>query len=417
MVREVPRHTDTNRTTEHPGKIFMIRRVRSFWESLERSIDNAGTRALALKMAVCFGCIAGLLLSPKLWLTSRSYPLVPVFEKLPVIRAPIDYLVLAALTLLLTLIAFSSRSIKFIIAFLVLAVYLCLVDQSRLQPWFYQYCVLLAACAVYGENKTKLLNTASLLIAMVYFWSGVQKIGVGFVDRVFPAMINPYLNTLFGRPIALPRPLIAALPLLEVLISIGLLTRRFRNISVALAVLMHLSILLLLIPLKVNSVIWPWNFAMLVVVVALFWRRQDVSISELLVPREAGFQLIILILFGALPLLSFFNLWDSYLSASLYSGDFPVAVIRINDRVRERLPQTVQGYVENVNGEWSINPMRWSLRELNVPAYPEPRVFKRIGKSVCAVAEDPSDIRLTIYSKPHRLTGERNATTYSCADM
>jgi hypothetical protein len=416
MVREEPRQTDTTRTTAHPGKIFMIHRVASFRESLQRAIDT-GTRALALKMAVCFGCIAGLLLSSKLWLTSRSYPLVPVFEKLPVIRGPIDYLLLATLALLLALIAFSSRSIKFILAFLVLAVYLCLVDQSRLQPWFYQYCVLLAACAVYRENKTKLLNTASLLIATVYFWSGVQKIGVGFVDRVFPTVINPYLNTLFGRPTTLPRPLIAALPLLEVLIGIGLLIRRFRNIAVVLAVFMHLAILLVLIPLKLNSVIWPWNVAMVVVVAALFWRRHDVSLSDLLVPREARFQLIVLILFGALPLLSFFNLWDSYLSASLYSGDFPVAVIRFNDRVKERLPPGVQDYVENGNGEWSINPMRWSLRELNAPAYPEPRVFKRIGKSVCAVAEDPSDVRLTIYSKPYRLTGERVATTYPCGEL
>jgi hypothetical protein len=81
------------------------------------------------------------------------------------------------------------------------------------------------------------------------------------------------------------------------------------------------------------------------------------------------------------------------------------------------LPPAVQDYVENGNGEWSINAMKWSLRELNVPAYPEPRVFKRIGKSVCAVAEDPSDVRVTIYSKPHRLTGERVATTFSCAEL
>src|SRR6476660_4310230 len=130
MVREVPRQTDTTRTTAHPGKIFMIHGVRSVWEPLQRAIDT-GTRSLTLKMAVCFGCIAGLLLSPKLWLTSRSYPLVPVFDKLPAIRRPIDYLLLAALAVLLALIAFLPRSIKFIFAFLVLAVYLCLADQSR----------------------------------------------------------------------------------------------------------------------------------------------------------------------------------------------------------------------------------------------------------------------------------------------
>src|SRR4029453_7018083 len=123
-----------------------------------------------------------------------------------------------------------------IVAFLVLAVYLCLLDQSRLQPWFYQYSVMLAACAFYSRSKSassqsQLLNTAGLLIALIYVWSGIQKVGVGFVDRVFPALVNPYLNTLFGRTTVLPRPLIAALPLIESLIGIGLMSRRFRNLS------------------------------------------------------------------------------------------------------------------------------------------------------------------------------------------
>ena len=400
----------------------MIRGLRSSWEFLQSALGRAGTRTVLLKMAVCFGFIAGLLLSRKLWLSSRSYPLVPVFEKLPDIPSRFDYLVFAALLVLLALIAFSSRPLKFIVAFLVLAIYLCLLDQSRLQPWFYQYSVLLAVCAFYSRSKsassqTQLLNTAGLLIALVYVWSGIQKIGVGFVDRVFPALVNPYLNTLFGRTTLLPRPLIAALPLIEVLIGIGLMSRRFRSLSVAIAVLLHLFVLLLLVPFNVNSIVWPWNVAMVVLVVVVFWRRQDASMSDFLVPRQAGFQLVVLILFGVLPLLSLFNLWDSYLSSSLYSGDFQVAVIRVNDKVKERLPAAVQNYAEGINGEWSINPVRWSVRELNVPPYPEPRIFKKIAVSICAYAEDPADVKLTIYSKPHRLTGARTAATYSCREL
>jgi hypothetical protein len=348
--------------------------------------------------------------------------MVPVFEKLPVIPSRGDYLVFAALLVLLALIAFTSRPLKFIVAFLVVAIYLCLLDQSRLQPWFYQYSVLLAVCAFYSRSKsassqTQLLNTAGLLIALVYVWSGIQKIGVGFVDRVFPALVNPYLNTLFGTTTVLPRPLIAALPLIEVFIGIGLISRRFRNLSVAIALLLHLFVLLLLVPFNVNSIVWPWNVAMLVLVVVLFWRREDESMSDLLVPPQAGLQWVVLILFGLLPLLSFFNLWDSYLSSSLYSGDFQVAVIHVNDKVRERLPAAVQNYAEGVDGEWSINPVRWSVRELNVPPYPEPRVFKKIARSICAYADDPSDVKLTIYSKPHRLTGARTSASYSCREL
>ena len=60
------------------------------------------------------------------------------------------------------------------------------------------------------------LTRAALIIAASYFWSGLQKIGIGFTDRVFPSLINPYLNFVFGRINLLPRPLILMIPLLEI---------------------------------------------------------------------------------------------------------------------------------------------------------------------------------------------------------
>ena len=381
-----------------------------------RNGADAGTREVLLRMIVCLGCIAGLLISWKLWVSSRSYPLVPISEKLPAIRPPFDYVVFAALVILPAMIAFSSRPRRFVFAFLFLAICLCALDQSRLQPWFYQYTMLLAAFAFYSSaaRHTQLLNTSSLIISLVYFWSGVQKIGVGFVDRVFPVLINPYLHTLFGRVDVLPRWLIPAIPLIEIFIGVGLMTRKLRNVSAVIAVAMHLLILLLLVPLGVNRIVWPWNIAMIVLVMVLFWKRRDASLADLVLPKRVGFQLFVLILFGVMPLLSFFNLWDAYLSSSLYSGNYKVAVIRITDAVKNRLQAGIQNQVEQVNGEWTISPVRWSLRELKVPAYPEPRVYRKVTKSICAFAEDPTEVILTIYSEPHVLTGERTATTYNC---
>ena len=264
-----------------------------------------------------------------------------------------------------------------------------------------------------------LLNTCRLIIAASYFWSGLQKIGVGFTDRVFPSLINPYLNFVFGRVNLLPRPLILAIPLLEIGIGIGLLTRRFRSLAVLLALMTHILILALLIPLKRNSVVWPWNMAMASFAFILFWRTTDFSMREVLFPRKLGFQLIVLILFVIMPLFSFVSLWDSYLSASLYSGQVEAAVIDVSESAKQRLPPAIQTHVQQsrTTNKLQINPTRWSLTELNVPSYPERRIFINVAKKICSYGEEPSDVILTIYGKPNRWNGARATRSYNCGDL
>ena len=147
----------------------------------------------------------------------------------------------------------------------------------------------------------------------------------------------------------------------------------------------HILILALLIPLKRNSVVWPWNIAMAGFAFILFWRASDFSIREVLLPRKPGFQLIVLILFVIMPLFSFINLWDSYLSASLYSGNVEAAVIDVSESAKQRLPPDIQTYVQpsRTTGKLQINPTRWSLIELNVPSYPERRIFINVARKIC----------------------------------
>ena len=262
------------------------------------------------------------------------------------------------------------------------------------------------------------MNTCRLILASSYFWSGVQKVGVGFTDRAFPSLINPYLNLIFGRINLLPRPVILVIPLLEIGIGIGLLTRRFRNPSVLLALTVHILILALLVPLRRNSVVWPWNLAMACFAFILFREARDFSIGTFC-SRETRLSWLVLILFGIMPLFSFFNLWDSYLSSALYSGNVEAAVIQMSQPLKERLPPDIQTYFQSgrADGKAEINPARWSLIELNVPSYPERRIFMNVTKKICAYAEEPSEVTLLIYGKPNPWTGSRGTRSYNCADL
>jgi hypothetical protein len=160
------------------------------------------------------------------------------------------------------------------------------------------------------------------------------------------------------------------------------------------------------------------NIAMASFVVILFWRDREFSASEVLLPRKLSLQTVVLTLFGVMPVFSFFGLWDSYLSAALYSGNVPNALIYLNEATRERLPPGIQDQVRTgPDGRLQLNPYTWSLVELNAPGYPERRVFLNVARKICIYAADPSAVSLVIYAKPSLLHGSRETHTYNCSDL
>src|SRR5271155_4062650 len=139
-------------------------------------------RIAALKAVWASAFLAGMLLSPKLWLSSRSYPLCPIIDGLPEVPFPFDYVWFVALLALLTAILIVPRPARLLVAFVGLAGLLSLLDQSRWQPWVYQYLFMGVALAAYPwgdpeaqpERRAAALNACRVIVAATYFWSGLQ---------------------------------------------------------------------------------------------------------------------------------------------------------------------------------------------------------------------------------------------------
>jgi hypothetical protein len=285
---------------------------------------------------------------------------------------------------------------------------------------------MLAALALYPwgaqdlKKREAALNVCRLIVASTYFWSGLQKLNASFVDEVFPWLVEPLVALLPGSPRELIYPLGIAVSFIETGIGIGLLTR-FRNVAVILALGMHIFILFSLGPFghDWNTVVWPWNVAMMAFVVILFWRAEDFSARHVLVPGTSLFHGLVLLLFGVMPLFSFFGLWDSYLSASLYSGNTKNATIYVSEAVKNKLPGTIRDLAlkSEADGTNAVSISDWSFKELNVPPYPEDRVFKNVARHVCAYAEEPSGVTLAISGKPNPLDGSTEAEIYDCSGL
>jgi hypothetical protein len=372
-----------------------------------------------LKVTLVLALASGFVLSWRLWISSRLFPLVPVIPRMPAMSFPLDYIWFAFILGLLAAICLRAQPRKLVIAFLALASLLCLFDQMRWQPWFYQYFFMLAALGFYAwkqpavKNNRAALNCCALIIVSIYFWSGVQKLNASFINEVWPGMAEPLLRFVPGGLKSFPPFTALIIPLLEICIALGLLTRRFRNASVILAITTHAFILALLIPTGENTVVWPWNIAMGFMVLILFWRNQEHGAGEILFPKRA-FHGLILILFAILPPLSLIGLWDSYLSSALYSGNNYRGVIYITQPVMDRLPVALHQYVWTDVQPMFLDTTLWAYGELNVPVYPEPRVFRRITEEVCTYAERPSDVQLGLRERPNLFTGIRQTRYFDC---
>jgi hypothetical protein len=109
---------------------------------LNKAQRGAEYRLAWLRIAVAAGLVAGLLLSPNLWISTRSYPLTPLWDAVPPLPYPADYALFGLLVVLVTGGGIArGRAIGWLgIGALVMAAFFGVQDESRLQTWFYQFC-------------------------------------------------------------------------------------------------------------------------------------------------------------------------------------------------------------------------------------------------------------------------------------
>jgi hypothetical protein len=378
-----------------------------------------------LRVAIASGLLLSMIHSRRLWVASpRFYPTVPVFDFLPSVPFPLDFAHFAAMLTLIAPLAFAKKLSKYVAAFLILAALLVLWDQSRLQPWFYQYAVMLAALGLgarrglEAEARARALNACRLVVAAVYFWGGMQKLNYAFVHETLPVVLGRYSDVWpEGLRLLTETPAGLLIPLVEVLVGVGLLTRRFRSAAVAGALLTHAVVLLLYVPFWRNKVVWPWNAAMMAFVVILFWRDASSSARDVLLGGRRALHALVFLLFVVMPFFGLFGLWDAYLSASLYSGNTRSATLRLSESVCSRVPPRSRRAAQMQGGACTLHANRWSYAEMSVPVYPEPRIYRALAAHLCAEADAPSDVILEISERPRLLDGTRRTVSLNCADI
>lgn len=374
--------------------------------------------------------LAGILLSLELWFpSSRSFPRIPLLIALPeAVVVLVERLLGAILITALILMAVVHRSKIFSVIAVASLILLICFDQMRLQPWVYQYLLLLSMLTLHNwqtKDEATLNHTLGhlqLIVAALYIWSGVQKLNFSFSHEMLPELLAPLHRILPAEHLPLVT-LGLGIAVVETLIGCGLLFPRTRKLCVWLAVAMHGIILGLLIARAYNSIVWAWNVALMLMVVVVFWCREDASRQTLnnWKTSKTTTQLAraVAVASVVLPILSFWGWWDMSMSGALYSGNTAVAVVRINGETFTKLPQTAQRQVFQTksDGRQMLPLFEWSMAELNVPPNPEPRVFRQLTRQVCKLTADKSAVELVMKERPAMLDGSYQVTRISCAQL
>lgn len=345
------------------------------------------------RLLLCIGILSGIGMSLKLWLPNHSFPTFPVIHSLTSVGNGFSTFLLVVFIGLLVLFPFFTKTKALLTVLLTILLVLLLQDQQRWQPWIYQYALMLLAYLVVDKktvNDDAAKNIHRLILAGIYLWSGLHKLHPSFISVFQNSMLAPITSNMTSSCWTnILNNTAYLVPVIEVFIGIGLLFSKTKRAAVILAVVTHAFILLLLSPLVKNhfsnTVIWPWNITMSVMVVHLFWKEGFVW-NTLFPSRKSYIVYPIVFLVLLAPSLFYLKAWDRYLSFNLYSGKQKRVVIYFEKQHLSELPEAWKPYLaKHKKGDRYVKlPVTgWAVRELNVPFVSETRNIRSLMHYVC----------------------------------
>ncbi len=369
---------------------------------MDKGIVTSGsqlTRSSRLRFAVALALIVELLLCPTLWTgQGRTFPIVPLWPLAATVPIAAGNILFDLMLAFLGAAGLSSKPSWFTTGFLILAAFLCLSDYTRCQTWLYQLSFMLALLSYWRrEDQVEgALDCCRIVVASAYFWSGFWKLNARFFSETFSWFVQPLLPGIYGSTaemLALP------VPFIEMGASLALFFRRTRLPAIVFCIAMHIFILACIGPIghKVNQIVWPWNIFMVAFVILLFWGEESETPARLLKWQGASMQTLTIALFAVAPLFNIWGLWDSNPSFFLYSGNQCAGFIYMSADSYQKLSPSVQKLCSRQDsGKYLLILNAWSLADLNVVTYPEPRVLRQIAKAIWLETNRPSDMEFLL---------------------
>ncbi|MEP6950647.1 MAG: hypothetical protein ABI863_15285 [Ginsengibacter sp.] len=348
---------------------------------------SIASKKIILTRLICLFWLIAKIISWKLWLADRLFPVVPPFNFLFVPSAIHLVLFIFSLLALFAPLIFPTKRVL-LISVIIIEILSCLLDQNRWQPWEYQYIFIILVLVINYKNEKSAVSVIAFIFISVYFFSGIGKMNPVFSIAVRNKIVQSGIFQV-SNSIAyewLQYHIGYLLGVIEILLSIGLFFQRTKKTSALFLILMHLLILAIFGPFGINydKIIWPWNIVMIPILYVFFIRNIPVSVSFQSI--KPGWNKLIIVFFGILPVLNFFGYWDFFLSSSLFSFKPPEMYICIHKPGSSKVLQPFfAGYTDKFLCDSSsilLNVREWSFLEMQAPGNPELRIYKSIKEQL-----------------------------------
>lgn len=326
------------------------------------------------------------------FLPSRTYPMVPVILDFDQILTPLQPVLFSTFLIGLICSVFYQNRLVVSIS-LIVFIFMCLADYNRIQPYFYQYCIVILFFLL--EKEKEAIYSMKLFFVATYLFSGINKINPHFESQVLTFILKPYHPFIPYHQYVL-KALAIIIPFIEITAALSIFTK-FNKIGFSILIALHFIILILFIPIfnrQYNLTILPWNIGMILWLYILKKDNQPVSVKY----KKVKFYLLSF-LFFILPFTSLWGAWDRYLSFNLYSGKLLYA--KIVFPINESSSNISQKYIKAIpnNGVKSVELFKWCHDELGLLPYPEQRVYKTTFKRLQQNGSIPLKSKL-IYLQP-----------------
>lgn len=325
-------------------------------------------KKLSIRFLLVLSFLIPFVLSFPVWLSQRSFPVVPMFFKAKNFSYGIDvfFITLFWLFALLFLIRPKTRGgLLFFISY----VGFCILDQTRIQPFFFEISLLILFYDLFRNRFHDFKIAVLILLAGTYIWSGLHKINPYFHEVWLKGLNNriPFV------PLFIRELMTYAVPFLEMLFGIALLFKQTRKLGIYLLALMHFMVLVTLLLGNGGFTVFPLN-VLNVVLLLMICYNLNWNIFRL---STANIKLRIIAVYSILlPALNLVGFYDHLLSFSYFSGKPYYCNIIFNDEFDiNKLPPQIQSVVRTYEGGKYINLNEWSVGSVHVSCYPEERVY------------------------------------------
>lgn len=331
-----------------------------------------------LMKVIAFFWLIAKIWSYKMWIAERVYPVIPPVD---IFKGAPDFLhqslLGGSLVILLAILCLKINR-WLLITLLIAEIMSCSLDVVRWQPWEYMYLCFLLLFIINFYKPKNILLLSHLFLVSIYLFSGLHKMNRDFLSSVWLNMVLVDFLGLSMEFIVKYKLFFVGLliPVSEIILAVLLLiSKSKRKISYGLMV-MHLGVLAFIGPLglKYNSVVWPWNLAMIGILIIVYSKPFEPANKNSIVLNFPW-----LALWWVMPVFSFFGSWYQYFSFNLYSGKGNQMYICVSKETKELKP-----YFEPANNtlckgkEW-ISLQNWALKEIKSVPIPETEIYTELA--------------------------------------